>query len=168
MIKCKMPSCLLFAFFIIISLQGCITTEYQARDFFGDGYVDVRISENTYKVDFQCNQNTPETLCEGYLFRRCAELTLNAGYDNFIMTDHATIIKEDDVVVPGHYNTETTGSGNDRKTTMIFQQGYVVKNRYPVSKATIKIFRGAVPIGEKNAYSAREILKYASIDKKTQ
>jgi len=168
MIKNKRSAYALFAFIVLIALQGCISTEYQARGFFGDGYVDVRISEDTYKVDFQCNENTSETLCEGYLFRRCAELTLNTGYDYFIMTDHATGIKEEDIVVPGHYNTETTGSGKDRRTTMIFQQGYVVKNRYPVAKATIKIFRGGVPANEKNAYSAREILKYASIDQKTR
>jgi hypothetical protein len=161
MFESKTTFCTLLFLLIFAILPGC-ATEYQARGFLGDGYTDVRISENTYKVDFQCNDSTSETLCEGFLFRRCAELTLNAGYDYFVMENHSTTIKQDDVVVPGHYNTVTTGKGNDKTTTHVFQPGYVVANRYPVSRATIMMFKGTIPKEAKNAYNPRDILKYLS------
>lgn len=149
-------------FFIIIVLSGCTATQYRARDFFGEGYTEARIAENTYNVDFRCNELTSEMLCEGHLFRRCAELTINAGYDYFIMENHSSYFKEENTVVPGHYNTVTTGSGKDKTTTMVFQPGYVVKNQYPVSKTTIRMFKGSVPKNEKNVYNPREIMKYVT------
>jgi len=146
---------------ISVALSGCVTTEYQARGFFGDGYTEARIGEKTYKVEFRCNEITPEPTCEGYLFRRCAELTINAGFDYFLMEQHTTIMKEEDTNIPGHYNTVTTGSGRDKTTAYVYQPGYVVKSRYPLSSATIKMSKGVVPKDTMNVYDPREILKYA-------
>jgi hypothetical protein len=153
---------IILLFSITAGLSGCVTTEYQARDFFGEGYSESRIGERTYKVDFQCSQETPESLCEGYLFRRCAELTRNAGFDYFVMETHDTVIKEKDIVVPGHYNTITSGSGRDKTTTHVFQPGYTVKDRYPVSQATISMYRGKIPGDMINAYTPADILKYVN------
>jgi hypothetical protein len=147
---------------IYFALSGCVTTEYQPRSIFGDGYSEARIGEKTYKVEFQCNEITPEPTCEGYLFRRCAELTISAGFDYFVMEQHTSIMKEEDTNIPGHYNTVTTGSGRDKTTAYVYQPGYVVKSRYPVSSATIKMSKGVVPKDTRNAYSPREILKYAT------
>lgn len=160
MIKIRNLFRIVFLFLILIGLTACLTTEYQARNFFGEGYSEARIGEKTYKVDFQCSQETPETLCEGYLFRRCAELTRSAGFDYFVMENHDTVIKEKDIVVPGHYNTMTSGSGKDKTTTYVFQPGYTMKDRYPVSHATISMYRGAKPADTRNAYTPEEILKY--------
>ncbi|MEN6617032.1 MAG: hypothetical protein ABFD12_10790 [Syntrophorhabdus sp.] len=143
-----------------VCLSGCLTTEYQARDWFGEGYSESRIGETAYRVDFQCNDSTPESVCEGYLFRRCAELTRNAGYDYFVMEDHGTSIHVKDTVVPGHYNTYTTGSGRDKTTSYVFQPGYVLQDRYPVSYAAITMHRGRKPVNARNTYAPDEILRY--------
>ncbi len=141
-------------------VAGCLTTEYQARDWLGEGYSESRIGETMYRVDFQCSQETPENLCEGYLFRRCAELTRKSGFDYFVMEDHGTSIRTKDTVVPGHYNTYTTGSGRDKATSYVFQPGYTVQNRYPVSQATITMHRGPKPANARNTYTTDEILRY--------
>ncbi len=147
---------------VLLPVTGCLTTEYQARDWlFGEGYSESRISETMYRVDFQCSQETPENLCEAYLFRRCAELTRNAGFDYFVMEEHGTTLHVKDTVVPGHYNTYTTGSGNDKTTNYIFQPGYTIQNRYPVSRALISMHRGRKPANARNTFTPDEILRYA-------
>jgi hypothetical protein len=153
---------IVFLFLALIGMAGCLTTEYQARDFFGEGYSEARIGERSYKVDFQCSQETPESLCEGYLFRRCAELTRNTGFDYFVMETHSTVMKEKDMVVPGHYNTMTSGSGRDKTTAYVFQPGYTVKERYPVSNATISMHKGAKAADTRNAYTPEDILRYVT------
>jgi hypothetical protein len=157
--------CQVLLILAVTCLSGCLTTEYQARDWFGEGYSESRIGDMTYKVDFQCSEETAETLCEGYLFRRCAELTRNAGYDYFVMEEHGSTMRVKDTVVPGHYNTYTTGSGRDKTKNYIFQPGYTIQSRYPLSHATISMHRGPKPANLRNAYTPAEILRYATQSK---
>lgn len=150
----------LFVLAVTLLLSGCATT-YQPKGFFSDGgYTESRIGANTYKVSFECNENTSEAVCDGYLFRRCAELTLNAGYDYFIMTEHTSDIFEKAVAVPGHYEKVTKGSGSHRTTETKFTPGYVLNQRCPLSNATISMYRGARPDNIQNAFDARGIVQF--------
>ncbi len=158
------PSSLLAvcAVVLALALSGC-ATEYQARGFFGDGYSEMRIDANTYRVNFECNEVTSEGVCDGYLFRRCAELTLNAGYDFFVMVDHYSTVRENQTVVPGHYDKVVTRKGNEERTSYVFKPGYTSVTRSPVSTALIKMYRGMKPVDDtRNAFDAREILRYAA------
>ena len=62
-------------------LAGCATA-YQPDGVSG-GYADRRLNDNTEQISFRGDRFTsPETL-HSYLFRRCADLTLQDGYDHF-------------------------------------------------------------------------------------
>ncbi|HEX4896363.1 MAG TPA: hypothetical protein VFV11_08555 [Solimonas sp.] len=80
----------LLALLIAGSLSACATvTPYQPVKA-GQGYSEQRIEQNRYRVSFVGNSLTPRETVENYLLFRAAELTLDAGYDYFVMTDNDT------------------------------------------------------------------------------
>ena len=58
------------------------------------------------------------------------------------MEQHATVMKEEDTNIPGHYNTVTTGSGRDKTTAYVYQPGYVVKADTPYRMHNKNVQRG--------------------------
>lgn len=149
-----------------LTLIGC-ATEYQARGWMGDGYSEARIDSNTYRVEYECNEFTSEMVCDSYLFRRCAELTLKSGYDHFVMLDHFTRINEKRNVVPGHYDKVVTRKGNEEKTSYVYRPPYTSVSTNPISTALIKMYRGYAPSDyTKNVFDAREVLRYSVSEKR--
>jgi len=55
-----------------------------------DGYSDERIEQNRFRVQFSGNSYTDRATVERYLLYRAAELTVHAGFDNFVLADRAT------------------------------------------------------------------------------
>ncbi len=58
--------------------------------FYRTGYSDLRIEPNRYRVTFAGNTVTDRDVVERYLLFRSAELTLQNGYDYFVMADRDT------------------------------------------------------------------------------
>ena len=54
------------------------------------GYGQQQLEENRYKVWFAGNRATPRETVENYVLYRCAELTLEKGYDYFVLSDRST------------------------------------------------------------------------------
>ncbi|MFT7359408.1 CC0125/CC1285 family lipoprotein [Parasphingorhabdus sp.] len=75
-------------------VTGCMTaTPYQPEisgKAASGGYSDERLSENRYKVNFTGNSLTSRDRVEGYLLYRAAELTVENGYDYFVIIDRLT------------------------------------------------------------------------------
>lgn len=75
-------------------VAGCTTaTPYQPLERGSKvrgGYVDQRIEDNRYRVSFSGNSLTSRETVETYLLFRAAELTLERGYDWFVMADRDT------------------------------------------------------------------------------
>ncbi|MBW4329441.1 hypothetical protein KY084_00930 [Stakelama sp. CBK3Z-3] len=74
---------------------GCATpTPYRPATGVGgyndNGYSDMRIEQNRYRVMFSGNSLTSRETVERYLLYRAAELTLQQGYDYFVMADRDT------------------------------------------------------------------------------
>ena len=73
---------------------GCATeTAYRpatGSGFARTGYSDRQIETNRYVVSFSGNSYTSRDTVEKYLLYRAAELTLQNGYDHFIMADRQT------------------------------------------------------------------------------
>lgn len=154
----------LFVFVVLLSilLISC-ATEYQARSWMGDGYSESRIDSNTYRVEYECNEFTSEMICDSHLFRRCAELTLKAGFDYFVMIDHYTRMNERRNVVPGHYDKVVTKKGNEEKTSYVYRPAYTTVTTNPISTAMIKMYRGYKPSDyTRNVFDAREVMRYSS------
>jgi len=62
-------------------LTGCMTA-YQPLGATG-GYQDKQLDKDTYQVSFFGNGNTPRPVVLKYFLHRCAELTLERGYEYF-------------------------------------------------------------------------------------
>jgi hypothetical protein len=75
-------------------LAGCASpTPYQPATGYGynrAGYSDQRIEDNRYMVSFAGNSLTSRETVERYLLFRAAELTVQQGYDSFILVDRST------------------------------------------------------------------------------
>jgi hypothetical protein len=77
-----------------LSVAGCATeTAYRpatGTGFYRTGYSDTRIEPNRYRVTFSGNSVTDRDVVERYLLFRAAELTVQNGYDYFVMADRDT------------------------------------------------------------------------------
>jgi hypothetical protein len=75
-------------------VAGCATeTRYRpatGQGFSRTGYSDRQIEPGRFLVSFQGNSVTSRDTVERYLFFRAAELTLQQGYDYFLMADRDT------------------------------------------------------------------------------
>lgn len=66
-----------------VLLAGCVTT-YQPRGATG-GFEDRPVGENRYYVEFYGNGNTTRDTVMAYWLHRCAELTVQKGFDHFVL-----------------------------------------------------------------------------------
>ncbi|SMO35307.1 hypothetical protein SAMN06265219_101206 [Gracilimonas mengyeensis] len=72
---------------IISFLLVSCGTPYQALDFWGHGFSERKLSEQSYLVSFSGNESTSAIEVQNLLLRRCAELTLSEGYNYFLILD---------------------------------------------------------------------------------
>lgn len=139
-----------------LALGACATTTpYQAAQN-GYGYSDQKIESNRYRVTFAGNSSTPRETVENYLLYRAAELTLDGGYDYFVLADNNT---EADTRYRqtfsgfagfGHYYwypTVAVGAGDSFPVTSY------------AATANILVFSGQKPADNANAFDAREVRK---------
>jgi hypothetical protein len=77
-----------------LMLAGCMTeTAYRpatGKGFAREGYSDLQLESNRWKVSFSGNSMTARDTVERYLLFRAAELTTQQGYDYFVMADRDT------------------------------------------------------------------------------
>ena len=74
----------------VILMYGC-STPYQPYGALG-GYKSTAIDDNTFRVMFKGNQHTKAETVYNYLERRCAEITLENGYEYFIVFEDSSYI----------------------------------------------------------------------------
>ncbi|KTF69786.1 CC0125/CC1285 family lipoprotein [Sphingomonas sp. HT-1] len=88
-----------------LSLASCMTaTPYQPASASGsirNGYSDEQIEENRFRVSFSGNSLTSRETVERYLLYRSAELTLQNGFDYFILAERDTEKKTQTYTTPG-------------------------------------------------------------------
>jgi hypothetical protein len=67
---------------VLISFSACATRQYQPLAEAEKEQVE-QLKENVFRVEYSVSAFTPQEQLDGYLKRRCAELTLREGYDYF-------------------------------------------------------------------------------------
>jgi hypothetical protein len=159
---------ILMAFCAAGLLAACATaTPYQAAtpDAGRYGYVERAIENNRFSLSFRGNALTERDTVESYLLFRAAELTLDKGYDYFIVSQRATDGASSLVPFGGpsrygfypHYSWYSPRYGwggfhdpfwND--TT------YREVTRYEAT-AEIVLFKGQKPAGDPQAFDARQV-----------
>jgi len=76
---------------LILFLPGCATTRYEPlAESRGD--LVTQLQEDTYRVEYRVNLFTSQEVLDDFLRRRCAEVTLQQGYDQFLMTDKLMVL----------------------------------------------------------------------------
>ena len=145
-----------------LGLGACATpTPYQpALD--GHGYAEQAIEDDRYRVTFSGNSQTPRETVENYLLYRAAEVTLQRGYDHFVIVDRETERTTT-------YVSTTTGFGGHHGFHP-FYRGYSsgfsrfatttsrLRDRY-AAFANIVMRGGEKPSDDPDAYDAREVLE---------
>lgn len=119
-------------------LTSC-STSYQPLGFTG-GYSDQRLDNNTAQVSFRGNGFTAPETVHSYLLRRCAEVTLQNGYNYFVLVD-----------------AEEPNEGN----TNIY--GAKVNNKFR-DTTTIKMFMGNKPVADVHAYDAASVIQSIPVE----
>jgi len=71
--------------FSILGAVGCATG--YGKDGFSGGYSDSKLSRDRFQVTFQGNGYTSVSTVKTYLLFRCAELTVENGFDYFVILD---------------------------------------------------------------------------------
>lgn len=81
----------LAALALAVFLVGCATGHYTPLGEAGTTEIE-QLNENVYRVEYRTNAFTPQDQLDRYLRRRCAELTLRAGYDFFHLAQRADVL----------------------------------------------------------------------------
>lgn len=78
-------------FSLIFLLQGCATTRYEPLGE-APGEEIEQINDNTFRVEYRVSPFTSQDALDEFLLRRCADVTLQQGYDYFAMTEKFIIL----------------------------------------------------------------------------
>jgi hypothetical protein len=139
---------------LTLLLVACATaTPYQPSDK-GQGYAEQRLESNRYKIMFAGNSSTPRQTVENYLLYRAAEVTLQNGYDYFVLADSNT-----------DSQTSYTQTGSFGWYTWYPYGGPFVGaaggTAYPrteyEAQANILVFKGDKPSDNLKAFDARQV-----------
>ena len=138
-------------------LVGC-ATPYQPKGFKG-GYSEVQLGANTFRVNFRGNAYTSRERVDTLLLYRCAELTVQNGYDYFIVVREDSEARTDTHTTPTTFSAKTTHFGFGSKTTGSVNPGQTFRSRKYSGMAMIKLFRGEKPVDRPTAYNAQELMQ---------
>jgi hypothetical protein len=166
----------------LAALTACTTpTPYQPLTTSGaarGGYSDQRIEDNRYRVTFTGNSMTSRETVETYLLYRAAQLTVDRGYDWFVMADRDTERKSQTYVSQpfssgpwGYWGPSWRyyGAGFGWRSWDPFwgdpfwdrQIDVRTVNRYE-AMAEVVLGRGAKPADNARAFDARQVLSNLS------
>ena len=138
----------------ILLVAGCATvTPYQPmKD--GQGYGDQRIENNRYRISFAGNSSTPRETVENYLLFRAAELTLQNGYDYFVMSGS-------DTEAQTRYQQTVSAFGGYGWYSRYYGLGTGVSTSTPITEyqaqAYVTMYKGKRPAASTDAFDAREV-----------
>ncbi len=143
-------------------LAACGTPTAYQPEAKGLGYSEQAIEEDRYRVTFVGNSLTPRETVENYLLYRAAEVTLEHGFDHFVVVDEET---ERTTI----YYSTVTGLGGYRSFNS-FRNSYPFgvsglgtatvrpRDRY-TAFANIVMRDGQKPEDDPSAYDARDVLE---------
>ncbi len=145
----------------IFFLSGC-ATPYQKKGLTG-GFVDSSLGKDTFRVSYQGNGYTSRHTVSNYLLYRCAEITIENGYDYFQTLGESQWSKDSIVSTPGqfHYNSSGYVSGNYYygKGRGYYVPGVNIPISKPAASAIIRLYKGQIPNGLYGAYDAKTLME---------
>jgi len=169
---------------LTLELAGC-ATGYQRQGWTG-GYSDSQLQQDVFRVSFKGNAFVSREKVQDYMLLRCAELTIEKGFDYFIIVDEDNYSQISSYTTPTTVNAQSstygtgTYSGNiygnsvqgtgtysgQTHGTAIVSGGQTYHFSKPRSSYVIKCFKGSKPQELPNAYVAYELIKYLKVKAK--
>jgi hypothetical protein len=147
---------------VVLALSACAQpTPYQpARD--GYGFSQQRLEDNRFRIVFSGNSLTPLPVVEDYMLYRAAELTLESGYDYFIVADKKTD-KRTRYLASYYDPFPYYGPYYGRPYTPYwygprFQTGDLRPIESFATTANIVLYRGKKPADNPEAYDAKDVI----------
>lgn len=120
------------------------------------GYGEQQLETNRYRVWFAGNSATPRQTVEDYVLYRCAELTLDKGYDYFVLSDRST---QGEHHGRGGVSFGIGGFSFGGRGGVSIGVGTGVPARDPkyYGQADAVLMKGGKPAHDANAFDARQI-----------
>ena len=147
---------------VAVFLAAC-ATPYGKYGLLG-GYTDSRIDANTFAISVDNNGFTSQQTTSMHALYRAAELTVENGFDYFVIASGASTPSSMAMAMPGSSTSSTTfntfGSSATATTTTRYAPMTVIPVVFPNSALVIKSFKGQKPGDHPSAYDAREVMKY--------
>src|SRR5688572_29491837 len=94
---------------------GCVSP-YQSRGLLGVGYVDAQLERDKWQVSYDGDRSMDRPLVERYRLYRCAELTLEKGYDYFAILESSADMQSRTTVSNETSNTPEMGGTTTSRT----------------------------------------------------
>lgn len=163
----------LLLFCCALLLGACTTgsSNYRAATGDGPGYKEIALDSTSYRVQFKMRGNQ-RTAAQNHALHRAAELTLEAGYDWFIVSKQTRRLLNDErrntavdpLASPQTFSTRHCGLlGCKTKTYRPPEPDTGPEEIYTLVLLDIHMGRGIRP--EKNSYNAQETLNRLSANK---
>jgi uncharacterized membrane protein YgcG len=143
---------------LALLLAACATsTPYQPAQK-GLGYFDQKLESNRYRVSFTGSPRTSRETVENYVMYRAAELTLQNGYDYFVVADRQTqSVPSSGSGLGFGFGLGSFGSSGGYSVG-VGSDGGSGSAQYS-SQADILMYRGSKPEGAPNAFDARAVMR---------
>jgi hypothetical protein len=135
-VKHSRPDSLGVSLVFMFVLVAC-STPYKPNGLMG-GYSETPIQADQYLVNFRGNGYTSTEKAYRFALYRCAELTVQAGYDYFVVFDE---------------------KGEKKDAYVITQSRYIETISKPRVTLNIKMFKGKKPDDDAAAIDARELMR---------
>lgn len=176
----------LLCFALAAGIAGCATAPTPYQPYVSErqsgvhgGFSEQQLAPDRYLVRFHGNEYTARDVVEGYLLYRSAELTLQKGYDSFVIMDRHTEKQVETYVRPDPFYRPYYGGyyGYWRPHWRYYDPRYgwdvwhpefgtpFWYDRVDVSRiesfeveADIQLRRGPPPAGEVRAFDARKVM----------
>lgn len=149
---------------LCVLLVSACATPYQPRGALG-GFTDTQLDKNTIRISFNGNAYAQRDSVENYVLYRSAEVTVEKGFDYFVVVDSSAEVKHGAITTPGTYRSSTSAYAFSpgyatATTTGTYTPDQTVPFRKYGATVMIKMFNGQKPENLPNAYDARELKGY--------
>ena len=153
-----------------LAMVGCASSDptayAKAEETGEEGFSHAKLSEGKYRVIFNGNRHTNKQIVRDFALLHAADLTMQQGYDWFIVTDSDSEVEKRDVVAQTHVNPQPARidkhCGLVSCTTTIYPQSSsidVIRTQKDGNMiTTLYISMGKLPAAmPDNGYNAREL-----------
>jgi hypothetical protein len=147
-----------------LALAACASSTPYAPSDGRFGYSEQRIEQDRYRVTFSGNLSTTRETVESFLLYRAAELTVEQGFDYFIMTEQDTDTQSTYRTRPVLFGSYTYGAGHHHGFPY-YAYGFswahddtTTESRRYEAIAYILMRAGEKPADDPNAYDARDVM----------